>query len=227
MMSDRARALMKVWRARGGDKVEAVREYVDRFRERDCIGELVPLFEYEPADVFWRCFSLVWPYFYSGHHWNERLYKAMLRVGPHESVMDLPERFTVYRGCLRSRIDGISWTCNPRTALLFAYVYPAWPDPVVACAQIAREEAFWCHSYSESRAFREAMVICRPKDWSLIANSRLDLDILDSKIVDPESEAIKPSVRHRVVVTPINEAARRPDSAGRHVELAGSRPSNF
>jgi hypothetical protein len=204
--------LMKARRARGRDKIKAVRDYVAMAGNEDCISKLVPLFEHEPANVFWLCFALVWPGYWSGFKWNDRLWAAMQRVGPHASVKRLPETLTVYRGCLQSRIAGISWTTNMKTAVSFArHTYssveePA--DPCVAIARITRNDAFFV-----SNKRREREVICRPTVWGI-----LDLDSID----DLESEAIKPSVKHQIVVTPIDEAARRPDSPARHVELVGS-----
>jgi hypothetical protein len=212
-------ALMRVRQARGRNKIRAVREYMAVSRNEDCIGKLVPLFEHEPANVFWPCFALIWPGYWSAYSWNERLLAALRRVGPHASVKTLPETFTVFRGCSRSRIAALSWTTKPSTALGYALGHDGIhvPNPVIATAHINRSEAFW---FSNCRGDNE--VVCWPKSWSIwravdvdsdtttAAASELDWEIeqIESGLVHYAADRVKVRARSR-------GAARAPDNQRR------------
>jgi hypothetical protein len=184
------KALVRVRRARGHAKIEAVREYVAPFTDHDCIGALVPLFEHEPHDVFWPCFALVWPRHWSNFKWNARLWSAMRRVGPHHSVQCLPETVVVYRGCSRSRIAGITWTTDPMTALGFALGHGdiLVPNPCVAVAQIKRREAYWCSD-------NEHQVICLPAPS--IIYSEEDLDWFEAMYDEDAPSAMRASIQNQ------------------------------
>jgi hypothetical protein len=168
----RLAALMKVRRAQGFAKIAAMCEYISMFRHSDCIAALVPLFEHEPHEVFWPFFATVWPMYYSEFHWNERLFVAMQRVGPHHSINRLPANIIVYRGCSRSRVTGLSWTTNSMTALGFALGHGdvVVPNPVVAVASIKRSEAYWC----VGNECGEYHVISRPTKWSIYSEADFD-----------------------------------------------------
>jgi hypothetical protein len=51
---------------------------------------------------------------------------------------------TIYRGCGRRRIRSVSWTTERKIAEQFAASYDGFkvPDPVVATAQVDRENVF-------------------------------------------------------------------------------------
>jgi hypothetical protein len=137
----RLEARRRAQTAQGQDRVKAVFAYVDLLGI-GAIGKILPLIEHEEAGVFWPVFDKVWQYWWSTNHWNARLFAAMKRVGPHPSVMQLPERLIVYRGAHRHYLrTGLSWTTNPRVALRFAARNGG--RPCVAMARIKREQAFW------------------------------------------------------------------------------------
>lgn len=64
----------------------------------------------------------------------------------------LPPRVTVFRGCGRRRARSLSWTTDYDRAAFFARGgrWPTPPDPVIACAEVAKEHIFFvCTSRNE------------------------------------------------------------------------------
>ncbi len=56
----------------------------------------------------------------------------------------LPDLVTIYRGCNRSRVRGISWTTDRAVAEAFwrGHRNIRWPDPVLAEAFVPKEAVF-------------------------------------------------------------------------------------
>jgi hypothetical protein len=163
----RRAARLKVHETQGRAKIRAVRDYlkllIKDYEHKNRAAHLVPLIEHEPWEIFWPCFTLIWWWCAGDPKWNERLFGAMQRLGPHSSVRRLPETVKIFRGGSRSRLTtSLSWTTNLKLAIDFARLPNRRPHPCLAVTQIHRRDAFWFFT-----GWGENEIICRPTAWRL------------------------------------------------------------
>jgi hypothetical protein len=111
----------------------------------------------EPADVFWRVFLENWNICDGLWSFRQKLLStlrqrkaelspiAFLRPPDRAFYDALPDRVPVFRGCGRRRVRGLPWTGNRKIAEFFARGgrFPQPPDPVIACAEIAKSDLFF------------------------------------------------------------------------------------
>jgi hypothetical protein len=138
-------------------RAEQIARYLGLFSSHE---RAIPLLEStidEPADVFWQVFL---------ENWNacdglwqlrkilldtlrrrkaQRSPIAFLNAEDRRFYDGLPDVVTVYRGCGRRRVRGLPWTTDRKIAAYFARGgrFPAPPDPVIACATIAKVDLFF------------------------------------------------------------------------------------
>jgi hypothetical protein len=150
-----------------GDDLAAWRDSEDRLREM-----IYTVAQYGcPPAVFWP----VWLKWWSGvdltGFWRTSLPNIFKFKGGLKQALKyfdedqrafydtLPEAITVYRGCDRSHLDGVSWTTDFETAVYFQTGgrYGRPPDPIVATATIRKCDIFYC---CDSRNEKE--IVCKP-----------------------------------------------------------------
>lgn len=113
------------------------------------LGELLHLLRRAGARTFWNALAEWWTLCDDTWPHRPELLRQLRRHGPgrnylparDRSFLDaLPERVTIYRGCSRSRVRGVSWTTDPEIAAGFARGHRAIPvpDPVVVEAEVDR-----------------------------------------------------------------------------------------
>ena len=136
---------------------EQINSYLGLFGSHE---RALPLWEAtlrEPATVFWRVFLRNW--FVCDGIWPLRqLMLSTLRqrageLSPIEFMEEpdrqfydrLPSQVRVYRGCGRRRVRSLPWTTDRAVADKFARGgrFPQPPDPVIACAEIAKANLFF------------------------------------------------------------------------------------
>jgi hypothetical protein len=98
-----------------------------------------------PAAVFWRVLKDVWPSCDKTWVHRDDLLALLREHSPSPLVPDAVEPvLTIWRGCSRERMRGLSWTMSDRVAQQFARGHrniPV-PNPIVVRAEIAREHIF-------------------------------------------------------------------------------------
>ena len=110
----------------------------------------------EPPAVFWPVFLEAWPS--CDRTWESRsaLLSLLRRTSASESSRryfdpkalafydGLPDPVTIYRGCSRARVRGVSWTTDRASAATFARGHRsiAVPDPVIAQATMPKQAVF-------------------------------------------------------------------------------------
>lgn len=119
-----------------------------------------------PSAMFWPVFQEVWPTCDSTWAQQEALLdllrfhqpcQAHLGTADREFFASLPDIVSLYRGCSRDRLLGLSWSTDRAIAETFArghrgiYV----PDPIVAEAQIAKT---WILAVSTARGESEILI---------------------------------------------------------------------
>jgi len=120
----------------------------------------IPLWEAtadEPADVFWQVFlenwcncDGLWPMRQIMLSTLRRRVAALspikfLKPADRRFYDRLPDLVTVFRGCGRRRVRGLPWTTDRAVAAKFSRGgrFPQPPDPVIACAEIAKADLFF------------------------------------------------------------------------------------
>jgi hypothetical protein len=121
------------------------------------------------AEVFWPIFLVNWPI--CDATWNQR--NALLSLLRKKSVLapavdyydsdvrtffdSLPNVVTIYRGCSRNRVRGISWTTDKGIAEKFAggHRFIPVPDPVIVRSSIDRD---WIFAVSVDRNESEVLI---------------------------------------------------------------------
>jgi hypothetical protein len=157
------RAIESVRHARGPAKTEALSNAVDKISYRlgaesseARLPVLLRLAESAPTSLFW--YALLDQWSSCDDTWGHmpRLLVALRfharKQSPHAYLDDvgltlldgLPSVVTVYRGCSRTRLHGISWTTDEAVAHGFAIGHRGLrvPDPVVVKAAIAKQDIF-------------------------------------------------------------------------------------
>jgi hypothetical protein len=125
----------------------------------------------KPPQVFWKIFLKVWSV--CDCTWNVRdafldlLKNASARIpaasylseDARELLQNLPADLLVFRGCSRTRVNGLSWSIDPVKAMEFAVGHRSIPvpDPVLVTAKIKRKDIF---AVMTERG--ESEIICAP-----------------------------------------------------------------
>ncbi len=155
----------------GRSRAEQITHYLSLFGSHE---RSIPLWEAtvdEPADVFWQVFlenwcdcDGLWPMrqimLSTLRHRAAQLSPiAFMQPADRRFYARLPDRVIVFRGCGRRRVRGLPWTTDRKIAAYFARGgrFPAPPDPVIACAEIAKADLFFV-----SAARKESEVILDP-----------------------------------------------------------------
>lgn len=117
------------------------------------LSALLALTASEGPDVFWDVFHKLWSNCDNTWSLQDDVLDALEWFGQDGDYMtdeqqaylsglnaDRYSRVTVYRGCSRARIHGLSWTTNPKVAQEFARGHRGitLPDPVVVKAKIRK-----------------------------------------------------------------------------------------
>lgn len=156
-------AIARYRHTRGSAKAEALSKALRMIWRRasaeesgDRLPVLLRLVESAPTHLFWRAFLGLWPVCDNTWAHTPRLLAALrfhTRNGSPRRYLDdkgltfldgLPTVVTVYRGCSRVRIQGISWTTDETVARGFARGHRGLrvPVPVVVTAAIAKQHIF-------------------------------------------------------------------------------------
>jgi hypothetical protein len=141
--------------------------------------EMVALLDHATAKQFWTVFIANWHSCDDTWAVKDRLLCQLRKAAAGASVLphysaeqiaffeSLPEVVTVYRGCSRERVNGISWTINREVAKDFTrghrgiYV----PDPIIVTATVKKSEIM---AVFVDRAEQE--IICVAKEIRNIEN---------------------------------------------------------
>jgi hypothetical protein len=138
-------------------RAEQITQYLSLFGSHE---RSIPLWEAtadEPADVFWQVFlenwcdcDGLWPIRQIMLSTLRRRAAqlspiAFMKAADRHFYASLPDRVTVFRGCGRRRVRGLPWTTDRKIAAYFGRGgrFPAPPDPVIACAEIAKADLFF------------------------------------------------------------------------------------
>jgi hypothetical protein len=168
LLSNERRAL----RALKGDAfVSAAIAHLLKFSSERRARKMLSLVRDQPANVFWRIFLAVWSN--CDDTWSlrgpllERLRSASAEVSATEYLGDadrtafdsLPAEITIYRGCSKQRINGLSWSTNRVVAQGFARGHREIPvpEPVLVTALAKKEEIL-----AVNNGRRENELICVP-----------------------------------------------------------------
>ena len=138
----------------GDQFVSDLTDYLHALNSEQRAGELLSLLNRAAPKEFWQSFLVhwsgcdrTWEYTarwlrllgktsgkVSGYHYYDNSCRAFFD--------DLPELVTVYRGCSRERVNGISWTTDKSVAKGFAQGHRSIrvPNPVLATAKVAKNE---------------------------------------------------------------------------------------
>ncbi len=108
------------------------------------LGGTLPLLAASPVSVFASAFVEIWPQCDSTWGHTTELLRLFRHHSLRYAVDSLPNVLTVYRGCSRPRIKGISWALSRDVAKKFADGHRGMrvPDPVVVTATVERNHVF-------------------------------------------------------------------------------------
>jgi hypothetical protein len=152
-------------------RAKQITQYLSLFGSHERVIPLVEATANEPADVFWPVYLEIWDV--CDGLWPLR--KIILSTFRHRAAAlspiqfmeptdrrfydNLPDLVTVFRGCGRRRVRGMPWTTDRAIAEKFAHGgrFPQPPDPVIACAKIAKANLFFV-----STARKESELILDP-----------------------------------------------------------------
>jgi hypothetical protein len=142
----------------GDDLVDGIetRLWGLKVNSEDRAEMMLDLTQIVESEVFWKVFHRCWSVCDDTWDLNDELIEclsfhyaqdyAWLHMDPEQRTFyeALPEIVTVFRGCSKERIRGVSWTTDGAVAQGFARGHRGMPppDPVVAQARIPRSEIF-------------------------------------------------------------------------------------
>jgi hypothetical protein len=164
--TDFLRAARRRWRSRlaeqrhaclmaaEADYAEAVSDYLSLLSSERRAPEMVALLERASPESYWKVFLTHWPNCDDTSALKGQLLSQLQRAAsaatPIQHYSDeqraffesLPQVVTVYRGCSRQRIAGISWTTEAEIAIQFAHGHRQIPvpDPVIVTAEIDKND---------------------------------------------------------------------------------------
>ncbi|MEJ5080843.1 hypothetical protein [Ochrobactrum sp. MYb379] len=121
------------------------------FNSKNRAQALLDLLKDSPPQIFWPAFQQVWPDCDDTWLLQDDIVAAMRLAGDARPFLQgadksfieaLPKDVTIYRGCSRSRVRGLSWTTDLSTAKAFARGHRGikFPDAVVATSIVPS----WC-----------------------------------------------------------------------------------
>jgi hypothetical protein len=193
------KALAKEERAlqslKGDDFVLAAISYLGRLSSEKRTEKMLSMVRDRPQEEFWRIFLEVWSV--CDNTWKSRqplLHRlqnasAELSAIPYFSdacrafFHSLPADVTVYRGCSKQRINGLSWSIDPVVAQGFARGHRGIPvpEPVLVTALAKKNQIF---AVTNDR--QEYEVICVPSQILQVD------DLEDAQIVNWTAASYKP-----------------------------------
>lgn len=135
-----------------------VDEIIDRIFEIGVNSEtrlsvMLNLIEDQPAAIVWPVFLRAWPICDATRYQRRDLLRLLRSLSSARDFFDadgatffdrLPDPVTIYRGCSRPRVRGVSWTTDRDVAAGFARGHRGIrvPDSVVAQAAVPKEAVF-------------------------------------------------------------------------------------
>jgi hypothetical protein len=142
------------------------------------VEPLLRLTSWQPPEVFWRVFNLVFATCDATWPWRSELLDHLrarhqemagstFLDGEARAFFDgLPDLVAVHRGCSRPRVRGVSWSTDPEVAAGFAAGHRGIrvPDPVIASAVIPKT-----HVFTVFVERRESEVILDPRRLRALA----------------------------------------------------------
>ena len=146
------------------DFENAVGNLSDLFCRTGRLPGLMPLLKMLPGKFFWRAMDAVWWECYDTWPHQPSLLRLLNRHAATSEARqdDRKKSLTIYRGCSRRRVRGLSWTTNCNIAAQFAngHLGIPVPHPVIASAVIHRRDVL---AYIWSPVNDEHEVIVNPK----------------------------------------------------------------
>src|SRR4051812_5017664 len=147
---------------------EDINEFLSMLSSERRLPEMLDLIAWKSAHEFWPIFLKNWATCDDVWNYNLLLPELFRHAGPATSFLDectraffdsLADEITVYRGCHRGRVSGISWTTDRKVASEFASGHRGIRviDPALATGLVRKENIFavFC-----GRNERE--ILCRP-----------------------------------------------------------------
>jgi hypothetical protein len=131
------------------DRIEAADEHLIQFGSASRLPAMLDHLRRARADVFWPVLLEWWPCCDATWPWRPELLRRLRRHGPGIGYLSradraffdaLPDRVTVFRGCSRTRLRGLSWSTDPDAAAGFAHGHRGLrvPSPVIARAEVEK-----------------------------------------------------------------------------------------
>jgi hypothetical protein len=151
-LAKQRRALMRL---EGDDYASAAIAYLFRISSEKRAAEMLPLVSNAVPETFLKIFFAVWPYCDRVSAADNAsllclLAKASSQVSQVAYLSDanraflqtLPTNITVFRGCSKCRVDGLSWTTDKEVAKGFARGHRAIVvvDPVLVTAKVRKDD---------------------------------------------------------------------------------------
>jgi hypothetical protein len=133
-------------RASLNDAYERITACLSMENSEDRLPVLLDLTAKAPSPLFWLVFEHEWPTCDATWSFRDLLLTRLRRYAPNPLFKSPPDQtLTVWRGCDRDRVLGLSWTTDRKIAQGFARGHRGirYPNPVVAYAEVTPSAVFF------------------------------------------------------------------------------------